>query len=145
MSDNSLEIFYNIKAMFMEALKNSQFTAYTTGAIHTLLNNVLPLGGFGFNYENKYIEIVVNKQEQDLPPLVVEGNIKSALTEYIYSCVMVEDIRSILILINNDTFGKLQYMIKDKDPVELMKIVNYMYSILFMGNTNNGHLFRIMM
>jgi hypothetical protein len=145
MGDNNLEIFYDIKAMFMEALKNPQFSAYVTGTTHALLNSMLPLDGFGFNYGGKYIEIVIGSKEKDLPPLVVEGNIKVALSEFVYSCVTNQEIKSILYMINNDTFTRFFHLIKDKNQVEIMKIVNYMYSILFMGNVSNGHLFRIMM
>ena len=141
MSEN-LEVFYDIKAMFTDAFKNPQFTSYATGTINTLLGRVLEITGFDFNYMNRFFEITVVGEDE---PLGVVGRIKNVLGQFVYSCTAVEEISNILHMINADTYNKLYVMVKDQDQAELFKIVNYMYSILFLGNIPTGHLFRIMM
>ena len=142
MSNENIEIFYDIKAMFVEACKNPQFNAYANGTISTILGKVLNINGFTFNYTNRYFEVTVVSDEV---PMVVVGVIKSVLSQFISTCIRVNEISNILSMINNETYSKFYNMIKDDDQIELFKITNYMYSILFMGNTPTGHLFRIMM
>ena len=87
-----------------------------------------------------YMEVIITTDEN---PVIVVGKMKSALCQFIFACVSNPEINEILYMTNNATFTRLTQMIKD--PTEVFKIVNYMYSILFMGNTPQGHLFRIMM
>lgn len=141
MSEN-LEIFYNIKAMFTDAMKNPKFNAYLTGTINNFISNCFNITGYNFNYPNRYIEVVIQSDEN---PMIVVGKLKAILCEFVYSCANIPEIKSILYMTNDDTFTKFFYQIKGNNQIELMKIVNYMYSILFMGNTAQGHLFRIMM
>lgn len=140
--DENLEIFYNIKAMFVEACKNPQFNAYANGAISTLLGESLNITGFNYDYNNRFFEVTI---DSDALPIAVVGEIKAALSRFIYSTTIMEEIGNILNMVNNETYGKLCNMLKGEDTADLFKITNYMYSVLFMGNIPTGHLFRIMM
>ena len=139
MSEN-LEIVYDIKAMFTDAYKNSEFNSYAIGTISNLLGAVLDISGINYNYSNRYLEITVLSDEI---PMVVVGKIKTCLSQFIYSCTENNDISEILHMINSNTYNSFCNLIKDQ--AELFKITNYMYSVLFMGNSSSGHLFRIMM
>ena len=140
MSEN-LEIIYNIKAMFTDAYKNPQFNAYANGAINTLLGKALKITKFAYNnYINRFFEVVVIGDEI---PVVVVGKIKTALNQFVYSCTNNEEISQILHMINADTYNDFYKLAQDQ--AELFKLTNYMYSVLFMGNVSEGHLFRIMM
>jgi hypothetical protein len=139
MSEN-LEIVYDIKAMFTDAYKNSEFNSYAIGTISNLLGAVLDISGMNYNYSNRYLEITVLGDEI---PMAVVGKIKTCLSQFIYSCTENNDISEILHMINSNTYNSFCNLIKDQ--AELFKITNYMYSVLFMGNSSSGHLFRIMM
>jgi hypothetical protein len=140
--DENLEIFYDIKAMFTDAMKNPQFNAYLAGTLNNYIASTIDITGFNFNTTNRYIEIIVLSDDD---PMIVVGNLKSILCNFICNCTVDQDIRSILYSINNKVFSTLDHMVKMQNQLDLMKVVNYMYSILFMGNVAQGHLFRIMM
>ena len=139
MSEN-LEIVYDIKAMFTDAYKNTEFNSYSIGTISNLLGAVLDISGMNYNYSNRYLEITILGDEI---PMAVVGKIKTCLSQFIYSCTENNDISEILHMINSNTYNSFCNLIKDQ--AELFKITNYMYSVLFMGNSSSGHLFRIMM
>jgi hypothetical protein len=140
--DENLEIFYNIKAMFVEACKNPQFNAYANGAISTLLRESLNITEFNYDYNNRFFEVTI---DSNVLPIAVVGEIKAALSRFIYSTTIVEEISNILNMVNNETYTKFCNMLKGENSADLFKITNYMFSVLFMGNTPTGHLFRIMM
>ena len=140
--DENLEIFYNIKAMFVEACKNPQFIAYANGAISALLGESLNITGFNYDYNNRFFEVTI---DSNILPIAVVGEIKAALSRFIYSTTIVEEISNILNMVNNETYSKFCNMLKNEDTADLFKITNYMFSVLFMGNIPTGHLFRIMM
>lgn len=140
--DENLEIFYNIKAMFVEACKNPQFIAYANGVISTSLGESLNITEFNYDYNNRFFEVTI---DSNVLPIAVVGEIKAALSRFIYSTTIVEEISNILNMVNNETYGKFCNMLKSEDTADLFKITNYMFSVLFMGNIPTGHLFRIMM
>jgi hypothetical protein len=59
--EENLEIFYDIKAMFTDAMKNPQFDAYLAGTLNNYIASTIDITGFNLNMINRYIEIIVLK------------------------------------------------------------------------------------